>query len=193
MTHEHDWAGRDPEAVFLEQEMLSGHVEGQALKMLVGATRARRVLEIGLFTGYSALAMAEALPADGRLVACELDAEVADLARRAFSESPAGGRITVEVGPAADTLAALAAAGEEFDLVFIDADKAGYADYLAALLDTGLLAPHGLVGRRQHAHAGRAVGLRRPHAPTGTRSPRSTTPSPPTRASSRCSCRCATA
>ena len=103
------------------------------------------MLEIGLFTGYSALAMAEALPVDGRLVACELDAEVADLARRAFSESPAGGRITVEVGPAADTLAALASAGEEFDLVFIDADKAGYADYLAALLDTGLLAPHGLV------------------------------------------------
>jgi caffeoyl-CoA O-methyltransferase len=145
VTREHDWAGRDPEAVFLEQEMLSGHVEGQALKMLVGATRARRVLEIGLFTGYSALAMAEALPVDGRLVACELDAEVADLARRAFTESPAGARITVEVGPASDTLAALVAAGEEFDLAFVDADKAGYADYLATLLDTGLLAPHGLI------------------------------------------------
>ncbi|MDF2977651.1 MAG: Caffeoyl-CoA O-methyltransferase [Actinomycetospora sp.] len=144
-TREHDWTRRDPDAVFLEQEMLSGHVEGQALKMLVGATRARRVLEIGLFTGYSALAMAEALPVDGRLVACELDAEVADLARRAFADSPAGGRITVEVGPAADTLAALAAAGEEFDLVFVDADKAGYAAYVTTLLDTGLLAPHGLI------------------------------------------------
>lgn len=144
-TREHDWTRRDPDAVFLEQEMLSGHVEGQALKMLVAATRARRVLEIGLFTGYSALAMAEALPADGRLVACEIDAEVADLARRAFAASPAGARITVELGPAADTLAALAAAGAEFDLVFVDADKAGYAGYLATLLDTGLLAPHGLV------------------------------------------------
>jgi caffeoyl-CoA O-methyltransferase len=144
-THEHDWGARDPNAVFLEQEMLSGHVEGQTLKMLVGATRARRVLEIGLFTGYSALAMAEALPTDGRLVACELDPEVADLARRAFTDSPAGGRISVEVGPAADTLAALAAAGAEFDLVFVDADKAGYADYVTTLLDTGLLAPHGLI------------------------------------------------
>ena len=62
--------------------MLSGHVEGQALKMLVHATRARRVLEIGMFTGYSALAMAEALPADGQVVACEIDAGVAAFAQR---------------------------------------------------------------------------------------------------------------
>jgi caffeoyl-CoA O-methyltransferase len=144
-TRTHDWTRRDPDAVFLEQEMLSGHVEGQALKMLVAATRARRVLEIGLFTGYSALAMAEALPDDGRLVACELDPEVAELARRSFAGSAAGRRITVEVGPAADTLAALRDRGEEFDLVFVDADKPGYAGYLAALLDGGLLAPHGLV------------------------------------------------
>lgn len=144
-TRERDWAARDDAAVFLEQEMLSGHVEGQALKMLVAATRARRVLEIGLFTGYSALAMAEALPEGGRLVACELDAEVAAAACRSFADSPAGGRITVEVGPAATTLAALAAAGEQFDLVFVDADKAGYAGYLETLLDGGLLAPHGLV------------------------------------------------
>ncbi|MEJ2884978.1 O-methyltransferase [Actinomycetospora aeridis] len=144
-THERDWSARDDAAVFLEQEMLSGHVEGQALKMLVAATRARRVLEIGLFTGYSALAMAEALPEGGRLVACELDAEVATAAIRSFAGSPAGGRITVEVGPAAQTLAWLAAAGEQFDLVFVDADKAGYAGYLTTLIDGGLLAPHGLV------------------------------------------------
>ncbi|MDD7941434.1 class I SAM-dependent methyltransferase [Actinomycetospora lutea] len=144
-TRERDWSARDASAVFLEQEMLSGHVEGQTLKMLVAATRARRVLEVGLFTGYSALAMAEALPEGGRLVACELDAEVAAAACRSFADSPAGGRITVEVGPAAGTLAALAEAGEQFDLVFVDADKAGYAGYLATLLDGGLLAPHGLV------------------------------------------------
>ncbi|MEJ2865209.1 O-methyltransferase [Actinomycetospora flava] len=144
-TREHDWSARDDAAVFLEQEMLSGHVEGQALKMLVAATRARRVLEIGLFTGYSALAMAEALPEGGRLLACELDAEVAAAACRSFAASPAGARITVEVGPAAQTLTALADAGEQFDLVFVDADKAGYAGYLETLLDGGLLAPHGLV------------------------------------------------
>ncbi|GAA4905472.1 caffeoyl-CoA O-methyltransferase [Actinomycetospora succinea] len=144
-THEHDWSARDASAVFLEQEMLSGHVEGQTLKMLVAATRARKVLEIGLFTGYSALAMAEALPEGGRLLACELDAEVAARACRSFADSPAGGRITVEVGPAAQTLAALVTAGDQFDLVFVDADKAGYADYVATLLDGELLAPHGLI------------------------------------------------
>ena len=129
----------------LEQEMLSGHVEGQLLKMLVHASRAKRVLEIGMFTGYSALAMAEALPDDGRVVACEIDVDVAAFARRCFDDSPVGGRIQVVVGPARQTLADLAAAGESFDLVFIDADKEGYAAYLAAVLDTGLLAPHGLV------------------------------------------------
>ncbi|MGL5910986.1 MAG: O-methyltransferase, partial [Phycicoccus sp.] len=108
-------------------------------------TRARQVLEIGMFTGYSALAMAEALPAGGRVVACEVDADVAAFARRCFAASAAGDRIEVRVGAAEDTLAALAAAGEQFDLVFVDADKAGYTGYVATLLDTDLLAPHGLL------------------------------------------------
>ncbi len=129
----------------LEQEMLSGHVEGKALAILVHATRARRVLEIGMFTGYSALAMAEALPRDGSVVACEIDETAAALARECLTGSEAGGRISVRVGPAADTLRSLAAAGESFDLVFVDADKAGYAEYLETLLTGGLLAPGALV------------------------------------------------
>ena len=129
----------------LEQEMLSGHVEGQTLKMLVHATRARRVLEIGMFTGYSALAMAEALPADGQLIACEIDTEVAAFAQSCFQDSPDGSKIVVRVGPALATLAELAAAGAVFDLVFIDADKAGYLGYLTALLEYGLVAAHGLI------------------------------------------------
>ena len=83
----------------LEQEMLSGHVEGQTLKMLVHATRARRVLEIGMFTGYSALAMAEALPGDGQLVSCEIDPEVAALAQACFTDSPAAARSSSGSGP----------------------------------------------------------------------------------------------
>ena len=145
-TGAEDWrqhAGDGPAP--LEQEMLSGHVEGQTLKMLVHATRARRVLEIGMFTGYSALAMAEALPAGGRLVACEIDAEVAAFAQQCWADSPEAGQIAVRVGPALATLAELAAAGERFELVFIDADKAGYAGYLNALLDHDLLAPPGLI------------------------------------------------
>ena len=140
-TQAQDWSGSGG----LEQEMLSGHIEGQLLKMLVHAVRARQVLEIGMFTGYSALAMAEALPADGRVVACEIDAEVAAFASRCFAESVHGAKIEVRVGPGLATLADLAAAGERFDLVFIDADKAGYGDYLSAVLETGLLGPHGLV------------------------------------------------
>lgn len=129
----------------LEQEMLSGHVEGVFLRMLVAATSARRVLEIGMFTGYSALAMAEALSADGRLVACEVDERAAALARDAFVAAGRGGQVDIRIGDARRTLRDLAGAGERFDLVFIDADKAGYADYLGALLDLDLLADGGLV------------------------------------------------
>jgi len=129
----------------LEAEMLSGHVEGRFLAFLLRTARARRVLEVGMFTGYSALAMAEALPAGGEVVACELDADVAAFARECFDESPDGGTIDVRVGPAADTLAALVAEGQVFDVVFVDADKAGYAGYLQTVLDGGLLADGGLV------------------------------------------------
>jgi caffeoyl-CoA O-methyltransferase len=142
-----DWAsmreGDAPGA--LEQEMLSGHVEGQTLKLLVRLTGARRALDIGMFTGYSALAMAESLPAGGEVVACELDPTVAAIARRSFDESTAGTRITVEIGPALDTLHRLADADARFDLAFIDADKGGYVDYLAVLLDRGLVGPGGLI------------------------------------------------
>jgi caffeoyl-CoA O-methyltransferase len=147
-TQSEDWSKRfdDGETVRqLEQEMLSGHVEGQALKFLVRLTKARRVLEIGMFTGYSALAMAEALPAEGSVVACEVDAYVAEFAQQCFKESIAGSKISVRVAPALETMQQLAAAGEAFDLVFIDADKAGYLDYLNLLLTTGLLAPGGLI------------------------------------------------
>ena len=139
-TRKADWGGTG-----VEQEMLSGHVEGRFLNLLVHASRARRVLELGLFTGYSALAMAEALPDDGELVACELDAEVAAFAERFLNGSDAGRKVEVKVGPGAATLEELAARAEPFDLVFIDADKGGYLAYLRTVLDGGLLAPHGLI------------------------------------------------
>ncbi len=146
-TQQVDWASRA--LVFgsgpLEQEMLSGHVEGQWLKFLVHMTRATRVLEIGMFTGYSALAMAEALPPSGEIVACEVDDFVAELARGCFSESPVGHSITVEQGPAIETLRRLNGRGEPFDLVFIDADKTGYLEYYQLLMDSELLAVNGIV------------------------------------------------
>lgn len=146
-TLAHDWSRRagDDRAAPLEREMLSGHVEGQTLKLLVHIARAKRVLDIGMFTGYSALAMAEALPDDGEVVACEIDADVAEFARNCFQESPSGHQIVVKVAPALQTLHELVAADESFDLVFIDADKAGYIDYLTTVLDGNLLAPHGVI------------------------------------------------
>jgi caffeoyl-CoA O-methyltransferase len=141
-TAAEDWSIRSAP---LEQEMLSGHVEGQTLKFLVHLTRARRVLEVGMFTGYSALAMAEALPDDGQVVACEVDPQVAEFARHCFSESPSGHKIAVRVAPAQLTLERLADGGETFDLVFVDADKPGYLGYFNQVLDTGLLAPTGVI------------------------------------------------
>jgi caffeoyl-CoA O-methyltransferase len=143
-TRERVWDGG------LEAEMLSGHVEGQLLRFLVHMTGARRVLEVGMFTGYSALAMAEALPADGVLVACEISAEAAGFAQSCFAASPAAGKITVEVGPAADTLGRLAERAAHdpahaFDFVFIDADKAGYLRYVDILLGSALLAPGAVI------------------------------------------------
>lgn len=129
----------------LEQEMLSGHIEGQALKMFVHMARAQRILDIGMFTGYSALAMAEALPEQGKLIACEVDPYVARLAQTLFQVSSHGSKIEVEVGPALETLDRLAAAGATFDLVFIDADKQEYVQYFQKLLDTTLLAPDGFI------------------------------------------------
>lgn len=137
-TRETDWATTSSGT--LEQEMLSGHVEGRVLDFLIRMSGARRVLEVGMFTGYSALAMAEALPEGGTVVALELDRDVAGFARACFDDSPAGDRITIEVGPASDTLHRLTADGvDPFDFVFVDADKAGYLSYLDLLLDGPLL------------------------------------------------------
>jgi caffeoyl-CoA O-methyltransferase len=129
----------------LEAEMLSGHVEGKLLQILIRALRATTALDIGMFTGYSSLAMAEALPEGGRVTACEIDVRTATMASAAFAESEHGDKITVHVGPALDTLLELARAGASFDFVFLDADKPGYEDYFTAIMDGGLLDPHGLM------------------------------------------------
>lgn len=147
-TAEEDWSKRfsDGETVRqLEKEMLSGHIEGQTLKMFVSMTKAKRILEIGMFTGYSALAMAEALPADGDIIACEVDEYVSEFAKKCFEKSEHGKKIKVITAPAIETLKNLIASGETFDLVFIDADKPGYVDYFKLLIETNLLAEDGFI------------------------------------------------
>ena len=115
-------------------------IEGRFLKMLVRLTGARTILEIGTFTGYSALMMAEGLPDDGRLITCEVDPKAETIARRYFSESPHGSKITIRMGPALETIKTLSG---PLDLVFIDADKANYSNYYEASLP--LLKPGGLI------------------------------------------------
>jgi caffeoyl-CoA O-methyltransferase len=120
--------------------MLCGQLEGQFLQMLVATTHAQRVLEIGTFTGFSALMMAAALPPEGELTTLELSAEHAAFARGFFERSPDGRKITLIEGPALESLANMSG---PFDFVFIDANKDGYVAYYDAVLP--LLADGGLI------------------------------------------------
>lgn len=121
-------------------QMVVGPLEGAVLKMMAGLIGAARILEIGMFTGYSALCFAEALPEHGAVTTCEVDAEAATIARRYFAQSPVGRKIHVEMGPALETMRRLAG---PFDLIFIDADKENYLNYYRRALE--LLAPGGII------------------------------------------------
>jgi caffeoyl-CoA O-methyltransferase len=122
-------------------QMLTGTVEGRFLELLVYALGARRVLELGTYSGYSALSMAAGLPDGGHIDTCEADETHAEVARRYIEQSPHADRITVHLGPALETIERLEG---EFDFVFIDADKENYVNYYEALLprltDGGLMA-----------------------------------------------------
>jgi caffeoyl-CoA O-methyltransferase len=111
--------------------MMVGRLEGRFLKMLVAVAGARRVLELGTFTGYSALSMAEALPADGSIITCELEPRHAEMAREFIARSPYADRIEIRMGPALETVAQL---DGPFDFAFIDAHKVEYLDYYEAVL-----------------------------------------------------------
>jgi predicted O-methyltransferase YrrM len=121
-------------------EMQVDVIEGRFLQMLVRMSGAKSILELGMFTGYSALMMAEALPDNGHLITCEIDPKAEAIARRYFAESPHGDKITIRMGPALDTTKTLAG---PLDLVFIDADKVNYSNYYEACLP--LLKSGGLV------------------------------------------------
>ena len=120
--------------------MLSGPVVGRLLELLVHATRARLVLEIGTFPGLSALAMAGGLAPGGRIITCEIDRERGEFARARFEAAGLADRIELRVGPAIETIESL---DGPFDLVFIDADKTGYLAYYEAVLPK--LSAHGLI------------------------------------------------
>jgi caffeoyl-CoA O-methyltransferase len=122
---------RETRATQAEHRMMVGHIEGTLLSLLVRLSGARRVLEIGTFTGYSALSMASGLPDDGELITCDIDPGATAIARRYWDRSPHGRKIQLRLGPALDTIAALSA---PVDFVFIDADKPGYIGYWEAVV-----------------------------------------------------------
>ncbi|HKW86831.1 MAG TPA: class I SAM-dependent methyltransferase [Nitrospiraceae bacterium] len=121
-------------------QMVVGPLEGAFLKVMTQIVGAKRVLEVGMFTGYSALCFAEALPADGTILTCEIDDESAALARTYFARSPHGRKIEIRMGPALDTMRALTG---PFDLIFIDADKTNYVNYYRRALE--LISPSGVI------------------------------------------------
>ncbi len=126
----------------VQPRMISGHIQGKLLEMLVRSHRARRILEIGTFTGYSALSMAAALDGGGELHTIEVDDELEEFAASFFARSSHSDKIFQHIGSALDVAPAL---GGTFDLVFIDGDKREYPAYYNMLFDKGLVASGSLL------------------------------------------------
>src|SRR5437879_12699245 len=142
-------------------QMVVGPLEGAFLKVMALTVRARRVLEIGTFTGYSALAMAEALPKDGTVITCEIDPDLAAFARRYWNTSPHGQKIEVRVGPALETIRTLTG---PFDVIFIDADKANYVNYYRRAKE--LITPTGVILIDNVLWSGRVLNANAPDPST---------------------------
>lgn len=127
-------------ATMQSPNMQVGRIEGKFLKMLVQLVGAQNILEIGMFTGYSALMMAEGLPDNGTLITCDINPKAEEVARKYFAESPHGHKIQIRMGNALETIPTLT---NTLDLVFIDADKKNYVNYYEACLP--LLRSGGLI------------------------------------------------
>lgn len=134
---------KDTVAAELFAPCMVGAIEGQFLKMVASMTKAKRVLDIGTFTGYSALAFAGGLPSDGQVVSIEFDEKCADVAQKCFDASADGSKIKLVRGDAMKVVTEMANAGEQFDIVFLDADKVNYAHYYEEGLK--MLAPGGTI------------------------------------------------
>jgi len=133
-------------------QMMVGRIEGRFLGVLVRSLRARRVLELGTFTGYSSISMALALPSGGRVITCDVNKETTAIARRYAEEAGVADRIDYRLGPGLETIAQL---DGPFDLVFIDADKPNYVNYYEATLP--LLADGGLIVADNTLWSGRVI------------------------------------
>ncbi|XP_033735965.1 caffeoyl-CoA O-methyltransferase-like [Pecten maximus] len=146
-TAQHPWdkLSKDGTIPYMSPRMVSGKLEGNFLKILVSMSNAKKVLEVGLFTGCGALTIAEALPADGTVVSCEILPYIQDLARSYLDKSPHGKKVTIKGGPALATIKELARDGEQFDVIFLDANKDDYFSYFEAIMDNNMLSPGGTI------------------------------------------------
>lgn len=135
--------------------LMVGALEGAFLKMLVTITNARRILEVGMFTGYTTLLLAEALPKGGTIVSCDNNPETAEIAKRYFAESPHGSKIEVKLGPASETLKRV---WGPFDICFVDADKESYSAYYETC--TELVRRGGLLIFDHMLHGGQVIDPR---------------------------------
>ena len=143
---------RETHATMRAPQMLSGQLEGTLLQFLVGLSGAKRILEIGMFTGFSAQMMAAALPDDGELITCDVDPKAEAMASKYFARNPHGGKIRILMGPALETLKGVEG---PLDLVFIDADKENYSAYYERAME--LLAPDGLIAVDNVLWSGRVL------------------------------------
>lgn len=142
----------ETKATLRAPQMLTGPIEGRLLELLVHGLQAKRVLELGTYSGYSSLSMAAGLPEGGRIDTCEVDEKHAEVARRYIARSPHADRITVHLGPALEAIGRLEG---EFDFVFIDADKENYLNYYEAVLPR--LSPDGLIAADNTLWSGRVL------------------------------------
>jgi len=148
VTYETDWgaihaAGKTSWKMM--PRMVSGHLEGQFLKSLVSMSKAKRILDVGMFTGYSALSMAEVLPADGELITVDKEAFLEGFTGDNLKKSPHGKKIKIHIGGALELMKKENAAGRKFDLMFLDADKKEYKDYMKVAFEENLLVNGGTV------------------------------------------------
>ncbi|XP_059157362.1 O-methyltransferase MdmC-like [Physella acuta] len=148
-TQKHDWKTLHQQGKTTWQlmpAMMSGTLEGQFLKSIVSIQRAKRVLDIGMFTGYSALSMAEALPDDGELFTIDQDEYLKTyVGETLLAKSPSKKKIKILIGKASEIIKKMVEQKETFDIMFLDADKSHYLEYFKYAFEQNLLAPNGTV------------------------------------------------
>ena len=138
-----DWVVKQTHIRTTHARMLSGAAQGQLMRMIARMADARRILELGTFTGYSAICLGSALPADGHLDTLELNDELEDLILEGFEKSGLADRISLHIGDCKETLKRLAEEGKVYDLVYIDANKREYCEYYELVFD--MIRPGGLI------------------------------------------------